>query len=92
VSKKGNSSHINWSVLGFLVPQVYQKVFAEWGKVPKVLSYINNHAIYNSIYELIHNFFKFHLKLIHELRGFAPIGIMEQWDNGMMGLKEFLTI
>jgi hypothetical protein len=51
--------------------------------------YINNHAIYNSIYELIHNFFKFHLKLIHELRGFAPIGIMEQWSNGMMGLKEF---
>jgi len=27
-----------------------------------------------------------------ELRGFAPIGIMELWSNGMMGLKEFFTI
>ena len=30
--------------------------------------------------------------LIAELRGFAPIGIMELWSNGMMGLKEFFTI
>jgi len=27
-----------------------------------------------------------------ELRGLAPIGIMELWSNGMMGLKEFFTI
>jgi hypothetical protein len=23
-----------------------------------------------------------------ELRGFAPIGILEQWNSGMMGLKK----
>ncbi len=35
---------------------------------------------------------KRHKHTKNELRGFAPIGIMEQWSNGMMGLKEFLTI
>jgi hypothetical protein len=24
-----------------------------------------------------------------ELRGFAPIGILEDWNAGMMGLNEF---
>jgi len=29
---------------------------------------------------------------IFELKGFIPIGIMEWWSSGMMGLKEFFTI
>jgi hypothetical protein len=29
---------------------------------------------------------------ILELKDFVPIGTMEWWSNGMMGLKEFFTI
>jgi len=43
---------------------------------------------------------RYKLAIIIELRGFAPIGIMELWSNGMMGElvlnevegKEFFTI
>jgi len=27
-----------------------------------------------------------------QVRGSGPVGIMEFWSNGMMGLKEFFTI
>jgi hypothetical protein len=27
-----------------------------------------------------------------ELRGFAPIGMLEYWNNGMMGMKEFYQL
>jgi len=30
--------------------------------------------------------------LYSELRGFAPIGIMECWNVGIMGLKEFCLL
>jgi hypothetical protein len=27
--------------------------------------------------------------LLSELRGYAPIGMLENWNDGMMGEKEF---
>ncbi len=29
---------------------------------------------------------------VFELRGFAPIGVLEYWNNGMMGMKEFYQL
>jgi len=37
-------------------------------------------------------FFTHSYGIVLELRGFAPIGIMECWNVGIMGLKEFCLL